>query len=258
MTRPSAISRLSAPTTRPSSRISAPGRAVDLGELERVGAALGEPHQAEHEARDLRAAVQRGLARRRLAAAVAGRDGVLGEQRHEPVEVALADRPRRSARRAPRAARARARSAAAGPRRGGARGARAGGSSRASCRRSPRSRRSRSRTRRAAGTPRARPGVSALERDQQRHRDRLVVGPRVGRRSAPAATGRRRSRGARGPSAARRSTGASRPSPRTPSGARRRRRGAGAAAPPARRPRPRRRCPASGRRSRTRAAAAIS
>ena len=66
--------------------------AVDLAEVELVLVALGEPHQPEHEAGDLRTAVQRGLAGGRLAAAVAGRDRVLGQQLDEPVEVALADR----------------------------------------------------------------------------------------------------------------------------------------------------------------------
>ena len=55
-----ATSRIIVPATLPSSRMMRARRPVELGELELVCAALGQPHQAEQEARDLLAAVQRG------------------------------------------------------------------------------------------------------------------------------------------------------------------------------------------------------
>ena len=72
--------------------------------------------------------------------------------------------------------------------------------------------------------------LEALERDQQRHRDRLVVGGARSDDQRLGSHGPRRSPGARGRSAARRSPAGRPPSPRTPSDAPRRARGAGAAA----------------------------
>ena len=104
------------------------------------------------------AAVQRRRARLADPAAVAVHDGVLGQQRDEAVEVAVADGFEEAGGQLLALLAGGLEARAAAPPRGGGRAARAGGSCRGCARRSPRSRRSRSRTRRGAGTPRARRG----------------------------------------------------------------------------------------------------
>ncbi len=253
---------------RPSaSRVSAPGCPLtSTGRSSNPPPRARDPRPAGERLDHLAAPVQRPRDRRDAAAAVAMQHDVLGQQRLELLDLAVASGGEEAARQlvaelvrglvarpplldvAPRPGRQLARRR---PR---------------SCRRSPRSGRRGSRTPRAAGKRRAaRARGSRARRGRRRTASRRARPPRPDRpprrrRAARAATRRCRSRAVPGPSAAGRWRAGSPRSRRTPAATRPadplRGCGGGGGGPPARRPPPRSRCRASGTRSRTRAASA--